>query len=116
MTFEEAQRLKPGDRIFTHSGDIVVISGWHHNFENPCVTDDLYFHCVDTSFRSTQYRYDELCGPELCDEDKMFIEWYNKNCPENYDMIPLLKKAFMGGFNFGFSHKHKILSENQLQK
>jgi len=116
MTFEEALRIKIGDKIYTHFGEIVVVAGWIHNLENPCIKDDLYFHCIDTSFRTLRYRYDELCGPELCDEDKMFIDWHNEFCPENQNMTSFLKKAFMKGFELGFSHKQRILSEDQLQK
>lgn len=116
MTFEEALRIKIGDRIYTHAGEVVVISGWHHNFENPCIKDDFYFHCVNTSLISTRYRYDELCGPELCDEDKMFIEWYSNEYAKNESMIPWLKSAFMKGFQCGYSHKQNMSYQDQLQK
>lgn len=116
MNFQEALRLKTGDKVYTHLGKIVVISGWHQNFENPCIKDDLYFHCIDTSLNSMQYRYDELCGPELCDEDKIFIEWYINNGPKNEDMLPYLKASFMEGFKHGYSHKQRMLSQDQLQK
>lgn len=116
MTFEEALRIRTGDKIYTHCGKIVVISGFVQSFEDPCVKDDLYFYCIDTSFKRLKYRYDELCGPELCDEDKMFIDWYSKYTPKNDDIIPYLKKAFMQGFQCGFSHKQKAWSQDQLQK
>lgn len=116
MLFEEALRIRTGDKIYTHSGEIVVISGFIQNFENPCVKDDLYFICIDTAMNTKRYRYDELCGPELCDEDKMFIDWYNQNNTKNKDMISPLKKAFMMGFQYGYSHKQRVLSDDQLQK
>jgi hypothetical protein len=117
MTFEEAIKLMSnmGASIYTHSGDIVVISGWHQNFENLCVEDDLYFLCVDSMFNTVKYRYNELCGPELCDEDKMFIDWLQNQNIMKSD-IPLLKEAFMSGFSNGYSHKQKVRSEDQLQK
>lgn len=115
MTFEEAVRLKIGDKIYNHFGEIMVISGWHQNFENPCKNDDLYFLCVDSMFNTVKYRYNELCGPELCDEDKMFIDWLQNNAILNSD-IPLLKEAFMSGFSCGYSHKQKARSQEQLQK
>jgi hypothetical protein len=116
MTFKEALRIKIGDRIYTHSGEVVVITGWYHNFENTCVKDDFYFHCIDTSFRSIKYRYNELCGTELCDEDKMFIEWYSNESQKNESMIPYLKSAFMNGFQCGYSHKQHTSCADQLQK
>lgn len=116
MNFQEALRINVGDKVYTHSGEIVVISGWHQNFDNPCVKDDLYFHCVETSLRSVIYRYNELCGPELCDEDKMFIEWYSNKHPKDESMIPYLKSAFMKGFQCGYSHKQNISYQDQLQK
>ncbi len=115
MTFEEAVRLKIGDKIYNHFGEIMVISGWHQNFENPCKNDDLYFLCVDSMFNTVKYRYNELCGPELCDEDKMFIDWLQNNSILNSN-IPLLKEAFMSGFSCGYSHKQKARSQEQLQK
>lgn len=116
MNFQDALRLKMGDKIYNHLGEILVISGWYQNFENPCINDDLYFVCIDTMMNAKKYRYDELCGSELCDEDKMFIEWYVNDCPKNDDMIPYLKASFMKGFCCGFSHKQRVLSEDQLQK
>lgn len=116
MIFEEAVRLKLGDIIYNHTGERLVISGWHQNFENPCITDDLYFTCIDTSMRSTKYRYDELCGPELCDEDKMFIDWLENSDNLDSNNIPLLKRVFMSGFSCGYSHKQMVRSEEQLQK
>lgn len=116
MTFKEALRIKIRDKIYTHSGDIVVISGWYQNFENSCIHDDLYFICIDSMFNTIKYRYNELCGPELCDEDKMFIDWLQNASESNIDNIPLLKQAFMSGFSRGYSHKQKIRSEEQLQK
>lgn len=116
MVLEEAIRLKVGDKIYTHSGELVVISGWYQNFENQCIKDDLYFYCIDSQFNTVKYRYNELCGPELCDEDKMFIEWYNNESPKNEYMIPFLKSAFMKGFSCGYSHKQRIHSADQLQK
>lgn len=116
MRFEEALRIKVGDKVYTHSGEIVVISGWQQNFENPCINDDLYFTCIDTMMNAKKYRYDELCGPELCDEDKMFIEWYSNESPKNEHMIPYLKSAFMKGFECGYSHKQRVSYEDQLQK
>jgi hypothetical protein len=116
MKFEEALRLKIGDKIYTHSGETVVVSGWSKKFDNPCISDDLYFTCIDTSLNTIQYRYDELCGPELCDEDKMFIEWYHNESPQNENMISYLKSAFMKGFQCGYSHKQRISCEDQLQK
>lgn len=115
MTFKEALRVRIGDKIYTHSGEIVVISGWYQNFENPCKNDDLYLLCVDSMFNTVKYRYNELCGPELCDEDKMFIDWLQNQNIMNSD-IPLLKEAFMSGFSSGYSHKQKVRSEDQLQK
>ena len=117
MTFEEAIKLTSnmGASIYTHGGDIVVVSGWHQNFENLCVKDDLYFLCVDSMFNTVKYRYNELCGPELCDEDKMFIDWLQSQNIMKSD-IPLLKEAFMSGFSNGYSHKQKVRSEDQLQK
>ncbi len=115
MTFNEAVRLKIGDKIYNHFGEIVVISGWHQNFENPCKNDDLYFLCVDSMFNTVKYRYNELCGSELCDEDKMFIDWLQNNAILNSD-IALLKEAFMSGFSCGYSHKQKARSQEQLQK
>lgn len=116
MTFKEALRVKIGDKIYTHSGNIVVVSGWYQNFENSYVNDDFYFVCIDSMFNTIKYRYNELCGPELCDEDKMFIDWIQNNSILNTDHIPLLKQAFMSGFSRGYSHKQKIRSEEQLQK
>lgn len=116
MTFEEALRIKIGDKIYTHFGEAVIISGWHQNFENPCIKDNFYFHCIDSMFNTVKYRYNELCGPELCDEDKMFIDWLQNNDISNTNNIPLLKKAFMSGFSSGYSHKQKTISEEQLQK
>jgi hypothetical protein len=115
MIFKEALRIKIGDKIYTHSGDIVVISGWHQNFENSCIKDDFYFICIDSMFNTIKYRYNELCGPELCDEDKMFIDWLQNQNIMKSD-IPLLKEAFMSGFSSGYSHKQKVRSEDQLQK
>jgi hypothetical protein len=117
MTFDEAIRLTShmGSVIYTHCGERVVISGWDQKLENPCVKDDLYFSCIDSMFNVKRYRYNELCGPELCDEDKMFIDWIqNKETLKND--IPLLKEAFMSGFSSGYSHKQKVRSEDQLQK
>lgn len=116
MTLKEALRIKIGDKIYTHSGNIVVISGWYQNFENPCINDDFYFICIDSMFSTIKYRYNELCGPELCDEDKMFIDWLHNIDKLKIDNIPLLKQAFMSGFSCGFSHKQKIRSEEELQK
>jgi hypothetical protein len=116
MNFKEALRLNIGDRVYAHSGEILIISGWHQNFENHCINDDLYFNCVDTALNSVQYRYDELCGLELCDEDKMFIEWYSNKCPKNDHIIQYLKSAFMRGFQCGYSHKKRVSCEDQLQK
>jgi hypothetical protein len=116
MTFEEALRTKTGDILYTHLGDRVVISGWHQNFENPCVKDDLYFYCVDTTLQTIKYRYDELCGPELCDEDTMFINWCSKNKIKNSYNISQLKSAFLYGFHCGNSHKMREKIEEQLQK
>jgi hypothetical protein len=116
MTFNEAVRLKIGDKIYNHFGEIMVISGWHQNFENPCKNDDLYFLCVDSMFNTVKYRYNELCGPELCDEDKMFIDWLQNNENIETDNLTLLKAAFMSGFSNGYSHKQKVRSEDQLQK
>ena len=116
MNFQEAIRVKVGDKIYTHSGEIVVISGWHQNFDNPCINDDLYFYCIDTGLNTIKYRYDELCGPELCDEDKMFAEWYSNESPKNEHMIPHLKSAFMKGFQCGYTHKQLTSYEDQLQK
>lgn len=114
MIFKEASRVKVGDKIYTHSGDIVVISGWYQKFDDPCIKDDLYFTCIDSMFNTIDYRYNELCGPELCDEDKAFIDWLqNKETLEN---IPLLKEAFISGFYHGHSHKQKVRSQEQLQK
>jgi len=117
MTFKEASRLiyNIGSIVYTHTGEPLVINGWRHSFENPCVKDDLYFSCVDSMFNVKDYRYNELCGPELCDEDKMFIEWYDNN-QINSDDIPILKSAFMAGFSYGYSHKQRSRSEDQLQK
>ena len=117
MTFEEAIKLTSnmGASIYTYSGDIVVISGWYQNFENPCIKDDLYFLCVDSMFNTVKYRYNELCGPELCDEDKIFIDWLQNKETLKSD-IPLLKEAFMSGFSSGYSHKQKTKSQEQLQK
>jgi len=115
MTFKEALRLKEGDSVFTHCGNRVVISGWYQNFENPCINDDLYFLCIDSMFNTIKYRYNELCGVELCDEDKMFIDWLQSGYKIKTD-IPLLKEAFMSGFSNGYSHKQKVRSEDQLQK
>lgn len=116
MNFQEALRIKAGDKLYTHSGEIVVISGWHQNFDNPCIKDDLYFYCVDTSLNTIKYRYNELCGPELCDEDKMFIEWHENEPSKNEHMVSCLKSAFMRGFQCGYSHKQRISCEDQLQK
>lgn len=116
MTFDEAVRLRLGDRVYTHSGNTVVIVEWHQSFDNPCVRDDLYFRCVDTQLNTVSYRYNELCGPELCDEDKMFIDWLQGNDAVKTENIPLLKQAFMSGFSCGFSHKLKITTQEQLQK
>jgi hypothetical protein len=116
MNFKEALRLKIGDILYTHGGERVVISGWYQNFDNPCIKDDLYFTCVDTSISTMKYRYNELCGPELCDEDKMFIDWLQNSNEANIDNIPLLKEAFMAGFSNGYSHKQRVRSEDQLQK
>ena len=115
MTFEEASRIKIGDKIYTHAGDIVVVSGWHQNFENPCKNDELYFLCIDSMFNTVKYRYNELCGPELCDEDKMFIDWIQSIEILKSD-IHTLKEAFMSGFSCGYSHKQKDRSQEQLQK
>jgi hypothetical protein len=116
MTFEEAIRLKLGDIVYSHCGKKLVISGWNQNFENTCIKDDLYFTCIDSNMVATKYRYEELCGPELCDEDKMFIDWLQNNSIIDVNNIPLLKQAFMSGFSYGFSHKQKIRSEEELQK
>jgi hypothetical protein len=117
MIFKEALRLtyNLGTTIYTHIGEPVVIKGWRQNFENPHVKDDLYFMCVDSMFNTREYRYNELCGPELCDEDKMFIDWYINNNIDSDD-ISTLKSAFMAGFSNGYSHKQKARSEDQLQK
>lgn len=115
MTFDEALRIKLGHIIYTHTGDTVVVAGWNQKFENPCINDDLYFTCIDSMLNAKQYRYNELCGPELCDEDKMFIEWYKNNNIDSTD-ISELKSAFMAGFSNGYSHKQKVRSEDQLQK
>jgi hypothetical protein len=123
MNFEEALRVKFGDILYTHAGEKVVISGWKHNFDNPCIKDDLYFTCIDSMMNVVQYRYNELCGFELCDEDKMFINWYEQqskikhsNLAQNIDIIPELKLAFLYGFHCGNSHKMINKSEEQLQK
>jgi hypothetical protein len=116
MKFEEALRIKNGDILYTHSGNIVVVHGWHQNFDNSCVKDDLYFHCINSMLIATNYRYDELCGPELCDEDKMFIDWCNKNDIIEDDNISQLKSSFLHGFYCGSSHKMRNKSEEQLQK
>lgn len=116
MTFKEALRLRVGDKIYSHSGNIVVISGWYQNFDNPCINDDLYFVCIDSMFNTIKYRYNEVCGTELCDEDKMFIDWLQNNNNIKTDNIPLLKEAFMSGFSNGYSHKQNLRSEDQLQK
>lgn len=115
MTFKEALRIKIGNILYTHSGEKVVISGWHQKFDNPCIKDDLYFDCVDSMMNTYSYRYDELCGFELCDEDKMFISWYqNSNISD--DIVLELKSAFLYGFHCGHSHKMKYNSQEQLQK
>ena len=118
MTFDEAIRLTSniGISIYTHSGEIVVISGWDQKFDNPRIADDLYFSCVDSMFNVKRYRYNELCGPELCDEDKMFIDWLQNNDNIETDNLTLLKAAFMSGFSNGYAHKQKVRSEDQLQK
>ncbi len=118
MTFKEASRLiyNIGTIIYTHIGEPVVISGWRQSFENPNIKDDLYFVCVDSMFNTKEYRYNELCGPELCDEDKIFIDWLQNSNEANIDNIPLLKEAFMAGFSSGYSHKQRVRSEDQLQK
>ena len=116
MTFKEALRLRVGDKIYSHSGNILIISGWHQNFDNPCITDDLYFVCIDSMFNTIKYRYNEVCGTELCDEDKMFIEWYSDESPKNESIIPHLKSAFMKGFQCGYSHKQHTSLADQLQK
>ena len=118
MTFNEAIRLTSnvGSPVYTHSGEVVVISGWNQKFDDPCIKDDLYFTCVDSMLNTRQYRYNELCGPELCDEDKMFIDWLQSGNKIETDNIPLLKQAFMSGFSNGYSHKQKARSEDQLQK
>jgi predicted lipase len=117
MIFDEAIRLTSniGSPVYTHSGEVVVISGWNQKFDNPCITDDLYFSCIDSMFNVKRYRYNELCGPELCDEDKMFIDWLQNKKTLKSD-IPLLKEAFMSGFSKGYSHKQKTKSQEQLQK
>ena len=116
MTLNEALRIKTGDKIYTHLGEIVVVSGWNHKFDNPCIKDDLYLSCIDSMFNVKQYRYNELCGPELCDEDKMFIEWYSNESLKNENIIPYLKSAFTKGFQCGYSHKQHTLWADQLQK
>lgn len=116
MRFKEALRLRVGDKIYSHSGNIVVISGWYQNFDNPCANDDFYFVCVDSMFNTIKYRYNEVCGTELCDEDKMFIEWYSNESPKNESIIPHLKSAFMKGFQCGYSHKQHTSWADQLQK
>jgi hypothetical protein len=118
MTFDEAIRLTSniGSPVHTHSGEVVVISGWNQKFDDPCIKDDLYFSCIDSMFNVKQYRYNELCGPELCDEDKMFIDWLQNSDAVKTDNITLLKEAFMSGFSNGYSHKQKVRSEDQLQK
>jgi hypothetical protein len=116
MNFKEALRIKNGDILYTHAGEKVVVSGWQQIFDNPCIKNDLYFNCIDTSFRSLRYRYDELCGFELCDEDKMFIDWYKNNDLLSEDMILQLKSAFLHGFECGYTHKIKYNTHEQLQK
>ena len=116
MTFKEALRIKYKDILYTHSGDRVVISGWHQNFDNPCISDDLYFHCINTGLQTVYYRYNELCGPELCDEDKMFINWLENTEISDIELIIKFKSAFLHGFHCGFSHKMRNKSEEQLQK
>lgn len=116
MTFEEALKIKNKDILYTHSGDKVVIYGWHQKFNNPCIKDDLYFTCIDSMMNTIIYRYDELCGYELCDEDKMFINWLKNNAIINDYDIPQLKQAFLYGFHCGHSHKMKYNSQEQLQK
>lgn len=116
MTFKEALKVKTGDILYTHAGERVVVSGWHQNFDDPCVLDDFYFHCINTALQSNDYRYDELCGPELCDEDRMFADWYIKNIMINDSNISHLKSAFLYGFHCGYSHKMRSKSEEQLQK
>ena len=116
MTFKEALRIRTKDILYTHSGEKVTICGWQHNFDNPCVKDDLYFTCVDSMMNTVRYRYNELCGFELCDEDKMFIDWYEKSNIRNIDAVPELKSAFLHGFRCGHSHKMKYNSQEQLQK
>lgn len=116
MTFEEAVRLKINDTVYTHCGDSVVIKGWRQSFTNPCVKDDLFFDCVDTQLNKLSYKYDQLCGLELCDEDKMFIDWYTNESSKNESIITYLKSAFMNGFQCGYSHKQHTSCEDQLQK
>lgn len=118
MTFDEALRLTNniGILVYTHTGESVIISGWRQSFENPCVKDDLYFTCVDSMFNVKEYRYNELCGPELCDEDRMFIDFLQNIEEVKSDNITLLKQAFMSGFSYGYSHKQQIKSQEQLQK
>jgi hypothetical protein len=114
MTINEAIRLTShmGSIIYTHAGEPVVISGWRQSFED---YHDFYFTGVDSMFNIKEYRYNELCGPELCDEDKMFIDWL-QNKETLKSNISLLKEAFMSGFSHGYSHKQKVRSEDQLQK
>ena len=111
MLFKDAIRVKNGDILYTHTGERVVVSGHYHNLDDKCVNDDLYIICVNSMFQTMHIRYNELCGPELCDEDKMFINWYSSTKMES-----TIKEAFMAGFSYGFSHKRKIQSDEELQK
>lgn len=116
MTFEEALRVKIKDTLYTHDGSLICITGWTHKLDNPCLNDELYFFGLDENMKSVHFRYDHFCGPELCDEDKMFIEWYKNNSQNSEFMITYLKSAFMKGFQCGYSHKQRISCEDQLQK
>lgn len=116
MNFKEAMNIKVGDILYHHLGDKLVISGWEQKFNDPCITDDLYFRCVDSYMNVRKYRYNELCGFELCDEDKMFIDWCKNLGITIEDYTPYLKQAFLYGFSCGYSHKMHYNSQEELQK
>jgi hypothetical protein len=53
---------------------------------------------------------------ELCDEEKSFLEWFNKQDTLNKDFFDMIRHSYMHGYAAGFQAKLKHLSEEQLQK
>jgi len=121
MRLDLANHINVGDRVLNCFMDELVVLSIHKDVSDNNIFHSIVFATIDSRFNKDSYDSHNVYLSELdgeTDDEKSWVEWAknNRDFFDNFNHIETLKEIYKIGFCNGFEFKHKISSEEMLQK